>query len=163
MRIALAAAVLAACGHLLVSAASSPSSEFAAQIRNPRRLIQIPLEAMKEDSPRTVAGVLPALQTIPLPRKAASSIKRAPKRTLVAAKPAAIKPAPRAAIPVPAIDSTVPEIQPAPAAGDLSASVPVAPVPVTSKLVDSTGQKAMKRILRTVSGTPAPESKTPKP
>ena len=40
---------------------------------------------------------------------------------------------------------------------------PAAPVPVTSKMVDSTGKKALKRILRTVGGTPAPESKTPKP
>ena len=166
LHLALAGAVLAACAQLLISAASSGPSEFAARIHNPRRLIEAPIEAliaapieaMKEDSPRTVAGVLPALQTIRLPRKA-SSIKPKPtvrKPASAASKPAANAPA------APAIDSASPEIQPAPAAGDLSGS-PVAPVPVTSKVVDSTGKKALHGILRTIGGTPAPESKTPKP
>ena len=165
LHLALAGAVFAACAQLVISAASSGPSEFAARIRNPRRLIeapiealiQAPVEAMKEDSPRTVAGVLPALQTIRLPRKASAS-KRAPKPAPAAPRPAAIAPEPAA----PAIDSASPEIQPAPAAGDLSGS-PVGPVPVTSKVVDSTGKKALHGILRTIGGTPAPESKTPKP
>jgi hypothetical protein len=154
-------AVLAACAQLVISAAASPRSELAARIRTPRRLIEAQLEAMKEDSPRTVAGVLPALQTIPLPRKATSSGKRAPKPAPVAPKPSATLPASQADIPGPTVDSTA--IQPAPAAGDLSASVPAAPVAVPSKVADSTGKKAMNRILRTISGKPAPESKTPKP
>jgi len=36
-------------------------------------------------------------------------------------------------------------------------------VPVTSKMVDSTGKKALDRILRTIDGTQAPESRTPTP
>lgn len=162
LRIALAGAVLAACAHLLVTAAaSSPRSDIATLVRTPRRLIELPAEAMQEDSPRTVAGVLPALQTIPLTRKTTPSLNRAPSPAPSAAKPAAIQPKSRTDIFAAAIDSAaIPEIQPAPAAGDLSTSVP--PVPVTSKLVDSTGKKAMKRILRTVSGSPAPESKTTK-
>ena len=159
LRIALAGAVLAACAHLLVSVASSQRSEIATLIRTPRRLIEIPIEAMKEDSPRTVAGVLPALQTIPLPRKA-SSLKRAPKPTRVAPARAAVKPQPRADVPAPTTDSAT--IEPAPAAGDLSASVPVAPVSTTSKMVDSTSKKALNQILNAVGGTPAPESKTQK-
>jgi hypothetical protein len=55
------------------------------------------------------------------------------------------------------------EIQPAPAAGDISGGVPATPVPVTSKTVDSTGKKALNRILRAIDGTQAPESRTPKP
>jgi hypothetical protein len=170
LHLALAGAVLAACAQLLVSAAT-PGSEMAARVRTPRRLIEAPFEAMKEDSPRTVAGVLPALQTIPLPRKAASSTKPAP-------KPARVGTAPLASIPEPKSDSlgarsdvlgaTVdsalpPEIQPPPVAGDLSGSVPAAPAAAGPKMVDSSGKKALNRILRTIGGTPVPASKTPKP
>lgn len=117
---------------------------------------------MQEDSPRTVAGVLPALQTIPLPRKAGPSIKRAPKPARVAPKPT-IVPERQADIPAVPTDSTSTEIEPAPAAGDMSVGVPAAPVTATSKMVDSTDKKALNQILRTIGGTPAPESKTPKP
>ena len=161
LHLALAGAVLAACAQLMVSVASSPGSEIAARIHTPRRLIEV-IEAMKEDSPRTVAGVLPTLQTIPLPRKAAPSSKRAPKPARVAPKPT-IVPARQADIPAVPTDSTPTEIQPAPAAGDMSAAVPVAPVPATSKMADSTDKKALNQILRTIGGTPAPAGKTPKP
>jgi hypothetical protein len=159
LHLALAGAVLAACAQLMIAAASSPRSEIAARIRTPRRLIEASIEAMQEDSPRTVAGVLPALQTIPLHRKPAPSIKQAPKPA-PAVKPTAILPEPRADIPALSTDSTA-EIQPAPPAGDMSRNVPVA-APVTSKMVDSTGKKALNRILRSIDGTPAPETKTPK-
>ena len=162
LRIGLVGAVLAAGAQLLISVASSPGSEIGARIRIPRRLIEIPIEAMKEDSPRTVAGVLPALQTIPLPGKAASSIKRAPKPAPVIRTPKAVAPASRAVTPASTIDSAAtPEIQPAPDAGDMSVGVPGSPVSVTPK-VDSTDKKALNRILRTIGGTPAPESTTPK-
>ena len=168
LHLALAGAVLAACAQLMISAASSPGSELAERIRTPRRFIQTPIEAMQEDSPRTVAGVLPALPAIPLPRKAAPSAKPA---TKPAPKPApvaaAITPGPESDTSLEALGASVdsvsnPEIQPAPAA-DLSGSVPVAPMPGTPKMLDSTDKKALKRLLRTIGGTPAPESKTPKP
>lgn len=113
---------------------------------------------MQEDSPRTVAGVLPALQTIPIPRRAASPTrtvkKPAPKRDTLAA---------RSDVMGATVDSdSTPEIQPAPLSDDLSASVHAVPVPVTSKVADSTGKKALKGLLNTIGGTPAPESKTPK-
>jgi hypothetical protein len=158
LRLGLAGAVLAACAHLVISAAAGSGSALAARVRTPRRLIEIPTEIMKEDSPRTVAGVLPALQTIPLPRNVAASIKRTPKP--VARPPA---PAPRASTPAPTIDSAAtPEIQPAPDAGDMSAGTPGSPVSVMPKGVDSTGKKALNRILRTIGGTPAAESATPR-
>jgi hypothetical protein len=142
----------------VISAASSRGSDFSERIRTPRRLIEAPIEAMQEDSPRTVAGVLPALQTIPLPRRAASSTKPiekpAPKTDTLAA---------RSDVMGATVDSaSTPEIQPAPLADELSGSVHAAPVPATPKLVDSTGKKALKGLLRTIGGTPAPESKTPK-
>ena len=59
------------------------------------------------------------------------------------------------------VDSaSTPEIQPAPVADELSGSVHAVPMPVTSKVVDSTGKKALKGLLRTIGGTQAPESKT---
>jgi hypothetical protein len=61
------------------------------------------------------------------------------------------------------VDSaSTPEIQPAPVADDLSAGVHATPVPLTPKGVDSTGKKALKGLLNTIGGTPAPESKTPR-
>jgi hypothetical protein len=155
LHLALAGAVLAACAQLMIAAGSSPRSEIAERIRTPRRLIEAQIDAMMEDSPRTVAGVLPALQTIPLPRKPAPSIKRAPKPTPATPKPTATV--------ISATDSTSTDIQPAPAAGNMPVSVPVAPAAGTSKMVDSTGKKALNQILRTIGGTPAPDSKAPKP
>jgi len=156
LRIGLAGAVLAACAHLVISAAGGFGSALAARVGTPRRLIEIPTEIMKEDSPRTVAGVLPGLQTIPLPRQMAASIKRTP-------RPVVPPPAARASTPAPTVDSAAtPEIQPAPDASDMSAGTPGSPVSVIPKGVDSTGKKALNRILRTIGGTPAPESPAPR-
>jgi hypothetical protein len=155
LRIGLAGAVLAACAHLVISAAGG-SSALAARVGTPRRLIEIPTEIMKEDSPRTVAGVLPGLQTIPLPRQMAASIKRTP-------RPVVPPPAARASTPAPTVDSAAtPEIHPAPEASDMSAGTPGSPVSVIPQGVDSTGKKALNRILRTIGGTPAPERATPR-
>jgi hypothetical protein len=158
LHLALGGAVIAACAQLMISAGSSRSSDFAERLRTPRRLIEAPIEAMQEDSPRTVAGVLPALQTIPIPRRAASSPnpirKPAPTADTLAA---------RSDVMGATVDSaSTPAIQPAPEADELSGSVHAAPVPVTTKLVDSTGKKALNGLLRTIGGTPAPERKTPK-
>lgn len=168
LHLALGGAVIAACAQLIISAAARPGSELAERMRTPRRFIETPIEAMQEDSPRTVAGVLPALQTIPLPRRAASSSKPVQKRGPVASP--AIAPEPeldtleaRSDVMGATVDSaSTPEIQPAPLAEDLSASVHAAPAPLTPKGVDSTGKKALRGLLRTIGGTPAPESKTPK-
>jgi hypothetical protein len=162
LHLALAGAVLAACAQLVISAASNPRSEITVRIRTPQRLIEV-IEAMKEDSPRTVAGVLPALHTIPLPRKPTPSITGAPLPPPAALKPTAIVPQRQAAIPGVTADSTSTAIQPAPAAGHMPVGVPAAPVAGTSKMVDSTGKKVLDQILRTLGGTPAPASKTPKP
>ncbi|MEO8089150.1 MAG: hypothetical protein ABI703_02505 [Gemmatimonadales bacterium] len=168
LHLALGGAVIAACAQLIISTAARPGSELAERMRTPRRFIETPIEAMQEDSPRTVAGVLPALQTIPLPRRSASSSNPLQKRGPVASP--AIAPEPgqdtleaRSDVMGATVDSaSTPEIQPAPPAGDLSASVHAAPAPLTPKGVDSTGRKALKGLLRTIGGTPAPESKTPK-
>jgi hypothetical protein len=127
-------------------------------------LIEAPIEAMQEDSPRTVAGVLPAIQSIPLSRRPAA-FKGARKPEPVAtgsAESAALEP--RSDVMGATVDSaSTLEIQPAPSTDDLSGTVSAAPIPVTPKLADSTEKKALKRLLRTIGGTPAPESKRQKP
>jgi hypothetical protein len=154
LRVALAGAVLIACAHLVVSAASTPASpEVAARPRTPRRLIEAPIQALKDVTPRTVAAVMPGLQTIPV-----AGIK-SPSRSAPAPKAAAPKPAP--------IDSvsdsvSVPEIQPAPDAAEITVTVPVASESLKPQLVDSSGKKTLKRILRTISGSPASDGKSVK-
>jgi hypothetical protein len=168
LHLALGGAVVAACAQLMISAASSPGSQFADRMRTPRRLIEAPVEAMQEDSPRTVAGVLPVLQTIPLPHRTASSTKPVRKPGPVASPAIAPEPAldtlgARSDVMGATVDSaSTPEIQPAPVSDELSASVHAAPVPVASKVADSTGKKALKGLLNTIGGASAPEKKTPK-
>jgi len=148
--VALAGAVLIACAHLVVSAASTPASDVAARPRTPRRLIEAPAEALKDVTPRTVAAVMPVLQSIPVPGFST------PRSSAPAA--AAPKPAPMEIVP----DSVSgPEIQPAPAA-DITVTVPAQSESLAPKLVDSTGKRALKRILRSIGGSPAAESKAPK-
>src|SRR5215211_4591573 len=67
LRVALAGAVLIAGVQLIASGAANSSSDLSAALRTPRKLIMAPLEAMEEDSPRTVAAVMPGFQSIPVP------------------------------------------------------------------------------------------------
>jgi hypothetical protein len=145
----------------MISAASNPGSGFAERIRTPRRLIEAPIEAMQEDSPRTVAGVLPALQTIPLPRRPPPATKNTPAAAVVAPSLEPDTVAAWSDVMGATVDSAAtPEIQSAPATDDLAGSVHAAPTTVTPKQADSTGRKALKGLLRTIGGTPAPGSKT---
>ena len=165
LHLALGGAVLAACVQLMIAAASSPRSQFAERIRTPRRLIEAPIETMQEDSPRTVAGVLPALQTIPLPRRTASA--RPAAQPVVPIRAKSTTPGPdalqdRSDVMGASVDTASnPEIQPAPPAAEISGSVQSAPVPV-ARTGDSTEKKILRGLLREIGGTPAPESKTPK-
>jgi hypothetical protein len=83
---------------------------------------------------------MPGLQSLPV-----SSLK------------ASTRPAPKAEAPKPApIDSAADslEIQPAPDAAEITVTVPSGAEPLGPKLVDSTGKKTLKRILRTIEGSP---------
>lgn len=167
LHLALGGAVLAACVQLMIAAASSPRSQLAERVRTPRRLIEAPIEAMQEDSPRTVAGVLPALQTIPLPRRTAPA-RPAPRPVTTPARSEATSPPrdtlqARSDVMGASVDTASnPEIEPAPQAGDISGSVQSAQEPLAPKAADSTDKKALKGLLRAIGGTPAPESKTRK-
>jgi hypothetical protein len=153
LRVALAGAVLIACAHLVVSAASTPTPEMAARPRTPRRLIVAPPETLKDVTPRTVAAVMPVLQTIPVPGLNSS---RSPAPTLKPVAPSS-DPADSAM----ARDSA-PEIQPAPDAAGISTTVPAASESLAPQVVDSTGKKALRGILRTIGGSPAAGTKLPK-
>jgi hypothetical protein len=159
LRVALAGAVLIACAHLLVSGMSSPNSESAARPRTPRRLVEAPAEA-SNDSPRTVAAVMPGLQSIPVPGLTKSS---SPQPEPNAALPGSPELAPELT-PADSALANPPEaeIQPAPDATNITVSVPRGAAPRAPQLVDSSGKKALKGILRTIRGSPAAEAKPPK-
>jgi hypothetical protein len=165
LRIGLAASVFIACAHLAISSASSVGGTVGARARTPRQLIEAPAEALKDLTPRTVAAVMPVLQSIPIPSLEPSVspppvIKRAtvtttgfPKRTATA------KPAPA---PV-AVDSALsPQIEAAPDAEPIvTPGLPDAES-LTAQVIDSTGKTSLKRILRTIGGTPATAGKPAK-
>jgi hypothetical protein len=162
LRVALAGAMLIACGHLLLSAASNSESELGARARTPRRLIEAPAEALKAVSPRTVAAVMPVLQSIPVPGlSSGTSPASAPAVT-------APEPAPADSAPEPIrFDSLAarvasPEIQAAPDAAEINATVPGRTESLAPQLVDSSGKKALKKLLRTIEGKPVTEANSPK-
>ncbi len=157
LRVALAGAVLIACAHLLVSAATTRSTaDTSARPRTARQLIEAPAEALKDVTPRTVAAVLPMLQSIPVPGFTASSSQAVVAKVLGPKKPTSV-PKPEPVLPQPAIVDSAPEaqIQAAPDAAEITAGVPAAPGALTPQLVDSSGKKAMKRILRTITAPPS--------
>jgi len=152
LRLALAGAVLLACAHLLVTSASLPGAENAIRARIPRKLIQVSPETLKESAPRTVAAVMPGLQSIPVPGLKATGLGR---RGTPRPKPIAPEPAPAAidSAPTPAVD-----IEAAPDEREITAGIPLSDS-LSAQPVDSSGKKALKRILRTIGGTPASEAK----
>jgi hypothetical protein len=155
LRVALAGAVLIACAHLAVTSASFPGSETAARPRTPRRLIQVPANAVKDAAPQTVAAVMPVLQSIPVP-----GLTSSPGGVRGSARPRPTLPStvPAAADSVVAPDAA-PHIESAPDAGEIAGVGVLHAESLTSQAVDSSAKKALKRILRTVAGTPAVERK----
>ena len=166
LHIALAAAVFIACAHLAVSGASSVGSTAASRTRTPRQLIEAPAEALKDLTPRTVAAVMPVLQSIPIPSLKSASIpepviKRATVTTTGFPKRAAsVKPAPAPA----AVDSAPSAvIEAAPDAGPIGAPEVPHAASFTPQMADSTGRTTFKRILRTISGPSVTTGKPAKP
>lgn len=142
LRVAFIGALLIGGVHVLVSSGVALRPEG---LRAQRRLIVVPPEIIKRDSPRTVATVMPIPKS-PVSGGAppAGPTLRTPAPTFGTVPPAAdsgrvpsdsayaIEPAPTVQIPVPA-----------PAATDSLAST----------VVDSSGKKALKGILKAVSGS----------
>ena len=139
LRIALAGALLIGCAHLAITAGSAAlPEEIAIRPRSHRRLVTTP--AAQQGRPETTAAaVMTGLPGV---------TGRLPTESVVqAATPPfeAFRPAPE------------PVLEPAPASGDIVAPVPASSDSLTKRVVDSTGKKTLKRILRSVSGTPTAE------
>jgi hypothetical protein len=167
LRIALAAAVFIACAHLAVSGASSVNGTAGTHVRTPRQLIEAPAEALKDLTPRTVAAVMPVLQSIPLPAlKQADTpeppaVRRATVTTTGFPKRAAIVPA--APAPAPVDSSPSAEIEAAPDAGPIAAPALPSAGSLTPQVVDTAAKTTFKRMLRTIGGTPATAGMPAKP
>jgi hypothetical protein len=157
LRVALVGTLLIAGAHLVVSSAASSSSDLSASLRTPRKLIMAPLEVLEEDSPRTVAAVMPGFQSIPVPGlTSARSKPPVPAKTREVTEPIA-----------PVVTDTTfltpsPEIEAAPEVLPV-AEVPAQAEPALPSVVDSTGKKALKGILRSISGSSAAKPRTTKP
>jgi hypothetical protein len=140
-RMALVGALLIGCAHLAVTAGSAVlPEEITLRAHSQRRLITNPTNNSQQGRPETTAAaVLPGLPAIP--------------RTT----PLATESASQAA--TPSFETFRPEpdpiLEPAPAAGDIASPAPVSNDSLTRKMVDSTGKKALKRLLKTIGGTPA--------
>ncbi len=160
LRVALAGAVLIACAHLVVNSASpARSEETATRTRTPRRLIQVPAEAIRDAGTQTVAAVMPGLQSIPVPglKSPPIGVRSAPRPEPTL--PTAIPPTAE----VTAVHDSAPDIEAAPDPGEIPHVGPLHAESLTSQPVDSTAKKALKRILRTIEGTPAGERKSARP
>jgi len=131
-------------------------------------LIQVPSDALKDITPRTVAAVMPVLQSIPVPglrsaTAAAVGMTMPPASRTVAPQPKPTAPAAPGVVDSAAGAVPLPPLEAAPDAGEISTGVPLPAESLTAQAVDSSGKKALKRILRTIGGTSTPEGKPRKP
>jgi hypothetical protein len=137
LRIALIGALLVGGAQWVLSAPLFSRSD-APVLFAQRHLITTPAEAMKRVSSPNTAAMVPVIR-----------------------RPQAIETGTSSATITPPLETAAaPEIQPAPSAIDVS--VPAVPQAdsLASKMVDSTNKKAIKTILRAVSGTPRKEKAT---
>jgi hypothetical protein len=170
LRIALAGALFIGCAHLAYSAASTAlGEETAIRPRTHRRLITTPVNTGQQGPETTAAAVLPGLPTVPRSGIRSSSAARpAPSRPLptesaVQDEAASLESRSEAAtLPYDAFRADSASIQPAPTSIDIAAPAPPNGDSLARKMVDSTGKKTLKRILRTIGGTAATEPTRPK-
>lgn len=106
---------------------------------------------------------MPVLQSIPVPGLT-SAISQASAPAVTVPNPASVD-----SVPEPirfdslAARVAAPEIQAAPDAAEITAPVPGPAESLAPRLVDSTGKKALKRLLRTIEGKTGTEGNPPKP
>jgi hypothetical protein len=145
MRIALAGTLLIGCAHLVFTAASAAlaKEEVASVPRTHRHLVRTVTTGTVQSGPETTAAaVLPELPSL-APTLRSSSAPASPQ---IGAFPA----------------DSVSAIQPAPDSAEIAAPVPPSGSSLTKKVVDSTGKKAMNRLLHSISTIPASEPSRPK-
>jgi hypothetical protein len=141
LRIALIGALLVGGAQWVLSAPLFSRTDAPAIILGRRHLITAPSEAMKRVSSPNSAAMVPVITHPAAPAAPASLV------------PAAIAPVETA---------VTPEIEPVPTSIDVSAPTAPKADSLASKMVDSTNKKALKGILRAVSGTPTRERTTRK-
>lgn len=159
MRVALTGALLIGCAHLTISAVSAALSQGIA-VRPPthRRLITTPTNTAQQGWPETTAAaVLPGLPAIPRSGVRTSSAVRRTSAAPLPTESAAATP-PYGAFQADSASA----IQPAPASVDIAAPTPPSGDSLARRMVDSTGKKTLKRILRTIGGTAPTEQARPK-
>jgi hypothetical protein len=171
LRIALVGALFLGCAHLAYSAASTAlGEETATRPRTHRRLITTPANMAQQGPETTAAAVLPGLPAVPRSGIRSSSAARPassgqlPAESAVHDEAASLESRSEAA--TPPYDAFRGDsgsgIQPAPASIDIAAPAPLNSDSLARKMVDSTGKKTLKRILRTIGGTAATEPTRPK-
>jgi hypothetical protein len=168
LRIALAGALFIGCAQLAYSAASTALGEETAT-RPHRHLITTPANMGQQGPETTAAAVLPGLPAVPRsgirPSSAArpASSRPLPTESAVHDEAASLESRSEAATPpYDAFRADSGAIQPAPTSIDIAAPVPPNGDSLARKMVDSTGKKTLKRILRTIGGTAATEPTRPK-
>jgi hypothetical protein len=158
MRIALTGALLIGCAHLTISAVSAAlSKDIAVRPSAHRRLITTPADTEQPNRPETTAAAVLPLPAIPRSGVRSKSVAR---------------PTPAAPLPTESAAATPPygafqadsasDIQPAPISVDIAAPTPPSGDSLARRMVDSTGKKTLKRILRTIGGTAPAEQARPK-
>jgi hypothetical protein len=171
LRIALGGALLVACAHLAFSAASAAHSEdVGVRPRTHRRLITEPAHIAQDGGPETTAAaVLPGFSAVARPvlrssgsARSASSAPRPTESAVQDGTPALESQSEAATAPLGAFRTdSGPAVPPAPEAVDIAAPAPISSSPL-GKIVDSTGKKTLKGILRTVAGTATTQQSRPK-
>jgi hypothetical protein len=171
LRIALAGALFIGCAHLAYSAAATAlTDDIATRPRSHRRLITTPANIAQQGPETTAAAVLPGLPVVPRSGTRSSSVAQPtlsrplPTESAVHDDAASLESRSEAA--TPAYDAfradSASGIQPAPTSISISAPAPLNGDSLARKMVDSTGKKTLKRILRSIGGTAATEPARPK-
>jgi hypothetical protein len=143
LRIALVGALLIGGAQWVLSAPLFSRTDVPAIARTQRRLIAAQTEAMKRVSSANTAAMIPVLPT-------PASTTPPSFGGMGGIQPAAPGVKPKMTSEE---SAATPEIEPAPSAIDVSVPAGKRPDSLTSPMVDSTNKKAIKRILREVSGT----------
>jgi hypothetical protein len=168
LRIALAGALFIGCAHLAYSAASAAlSQDIATRARTHRRLITTPANIAQQGPETTAAAVMPGLPGVRT--RSSGAARPAPSRPLPTESAVHDEAAPlesRSEAATPAYDAFRADsgsgIQPAPTPISIVAPAPLNGDSLARKMVDSTGKKTLKRILRTIGGTATAEPTRPK-
>ncbi len=152
LRIALVGALLVGGAQWVLSAPLFSRSDAPALLRAQRHLIAAPAEAIKRVSSPNTAAMIPVIRTpVAAPTPASfggvAQPQPAPETTSTTITPLLET-------------AAAAEIEPVPTSIDVSAPAAPKAESLASKLVDSTNKKAIKTIMRAVSGTPGKE-KTP--